>query len=80
MNQSHPHLTRRYLTWCYKTTKENLDRIDRYFTQDTVDQFLLQSLKEDPQAKGISSAIDAFAQYMDAKFKKAREGDLVYKI
>lgn len=38
-------LTRRYLVWYYKSLKEELDKIDRYFTQDVVDQFVLKQLK-----------------------------------
>ena len=33
-------LTRRYLLWMYKTTKDELDRIDRKFTQLDVDRFI----------------------------------------
>jgi len=37
-------LIRRYLIWCYKTTKEDLDKIDRYFTQIKIDNFILEDL------------------------------------
>ena len=37
-------LIRRYLVWCYKTTKEELDRIDRKFTQLAVDYHILRKL------------------------------------
>ncbi len=33
-------LTKRYLLWMYKTTKDELDRIDRKFTQLEVDRFI----------------------------------------
>ena len=39
-------LMRRYLVWCYKTTKEDLDRIDRKFTQLKVDEKILRELKK----------------------------------
>jgi len=39
-------LIRSYLVWCYKTTKEDLDKIDRYFTQNHVDNFILSRLKK----------------------------------
>ncbi len=39
-------LLRRYLLWCYKTTKESLDRIDRYFTQLKADHFILAQLSQ----------------------------------
>lgn len=38
-------LVRRYLIWCYKTTKESLDRIDRKFTQAVVDRNILARLE-----------------------------------
>ena len=34
-------LVRRYLVWCYKTTKESLDRVERKFTQAAIDRFVL---------------------------------------
>jgi hypothetical protein len=37
-------LVRRYLLWCYKTTKEDLDWIDRKFTQLKVDRRMLKEL------------------------------------
>lgn len=40
-------LIRRYLIWCYKTTKESLDRVDRKFTQLAVDYFIKEELKSD---------------------------------
>ena len=44
--QKEKHLLRRYLLWSYKTTKESLDRIDRYFTQLHVDHFIFKELKK----------------------------------
>ena len=66
-------LVKRYLIWCFKTTKEDLDRINRYFTQSTVDQFLLKALKEDAEANAISESIDEFEKYMQVKLNKAKE-------
>ena len=65
-------LIRRYLVWCYKTTKENLDRIDRKFTQSTVDRYILGRLD------GIKAAargdydkfVDDFRVYIDNKEKE----------
>ena len=34
--------------WCYKTTKESLDRVDRKFTQLTVDRYMLGQLNKRP--------------------------------
>jgi len=39
-------LIKRYLLWCYKTTKEDLERIDRKFTQLEVDYFVLDCLNK----------------------------------
>ncbi|MCA9398213.1 MAG: hypothetical protein KC618_00575 [Candidatus Omnitrophica bacterium] len=62
-------LTRRYLIWCYKTTKEDLDKIDRYYTQLPVDRFVLDQLKKekDYKNKEYRSLVDGFADYMDKK-------------
>ena len=38
-------LKRRYLVWLYKTIKEQLDRIDRKFTQLDVDRKIYEQLK-----------------------------------
>lgn len=67
-------LIRRYLIWCYKTTKEDLDRIDRYFTQLQVDAHVLKQLLKSPRPKGpqshlYSEKISAFEEYMDNKEK-----------
>ena len=66
-------LIRRYLVWCYKTTKEDLDRIDRYFTQNTVDQFILDQLEKDEQSRELLEPITEFAEYMTTKLDKAKE-------
>ena len=66
-------LIRRYLIWCYKTTKEELDKVDRYFTQLKADGFVLQSLRK---TKGYRSSdgnkaykdmVDQFQVYMKKK-------------
>ena len=49
-------LIRRYLIWCYKTTKENLDRIDRKFTQLSVDEEILKDVN---RASAVPSEIRA---------------------
>ncbi len=68
-------LTRRYLVWCYKTTKEDLDRIDRYFTQAVVDDYLIERLKGLPEYKAPAIAfhrsVDDFVQYAREKKVKA---------
>ncbi len=65
-------LIRRYLLWCYKTTKEDLDRVDRYFTQSLVDHRLLDLLlKSRPSDAACQKKIVDFETYMDAKEKNA---------
>lgn len=63
-------LVRRYLVWCYKTTKESLDRIDRYYTQLQIDQFLLDELMNNRSFnsdEGYKKHVKDFEAYM---FKK----------
>ena len=70
-------LIRRYLVWCYKTTKEDLDRIDRYFTQLKVDARLLQQLlknvprKDVPDRNFYLNKVNEFKEYMTNKEKSA---------
>jgi hypothetical protein len=67
-------LLRRYLIWCYKTTKEELDRIERYFTQLKVDGFVLEQLRKGSDYKkalepseGYHKLVDDFEKYMCTK-------------
>ena len=70
-------LIRRYLIWCYKTTKEELDRIDRKFTQLMVDRFMLQKLISAPvplpeDSRGQYKKItDDFKEYVSHKERDA---------
>ncbi len=71
-------LIRRYLLWCYKTTQEELDRIDRKFTQLKVDRLVLKELlkrKAPPPAGTDNSAcekfIEEFKEYILKKEKDA---------
>ena len=69
----------RYLIWYYKSTKEDIDKIDRYYTQEIVDTFLLKKLKESKNfdnGKGSSvylDCVDVFEEYRDNKKLKADE-------
>jgi len=60
---------RRYLVWCYKTTKEELDKVDRYFTQKIADDFILKKLKgsKEYKLKDHKGLVDQFKVYMDKK-------------
>jgi 23S rRNA maturation mini-RNase III len=76
VKQEKKNLIRRYLLWCYKTTKEELDRIDRKFTQLEVDKKMLRELE-----KGISLAdennaylqkVKGFKEYIAKKEQSAK--------
>jgi len=70
-------LIRRYLIWFYKTTKEDLDRIDRYFTQFKADQYILKCLRQSKDyqfSKGYKEyrkRVDAFEGYLLTKKARA---------
>lgn len=66
-------LIRRYLVWCYKTTREDLDRIDRKFTQLTVDDFILTNLEKisGPEGQVLNKSIEGFKVYIDKKKESA---------
>ena len=77
MTPEEKNLYRRYLAWCYKTTKEELERIDRKFTQLDVDYFLLKEMDRSPELKDKAKEkkyypkITAFQQYVKHKEKSA---------
>ena len=72
LDSNQTNLIRRYLIWCYKTTKEDLDRIDRYFTQSVVDDFLLEQLnKRIDKDDQLSKRILDFEDYKNNKLAKA---------
>ncbi len=69
LTENDKQLTRRYFIWCYKTTKESLDRIDRYFTQLKVDKFILDVLKNNDSHDDdkYTDRINEFSNYMQKK-------------
>ena len=75
LTQKEQDLIRRYLVWCYKTTKEELDKIDRYFTQAVVDDYFIERLKTLPEYKARSTlfykSVEDFIQYAREKKTKA---------
>ncbi len=79
MSLEESRLIRRYLLWCYKTTKEDLDRIDRKFTQLKVDSYILHQLQK--TQKGIfvaikqryAESVENFRSYKDKKQHEALE-------
>lgn len=70
-------LIRRYLVWCYKTTKEELDRIDRKFTQLAVDDYLLKKLGSfsvpltGSDRQQYDQLLESFKEYIRSKEKDA---------
>jgi len=77
MKAEEKNLIRRYLIWCYKTTKEELYRIDRKFTQLKVDYFMLDELKKMEKKTRVSvdytKLFSDFIVYIENKEKDANE-------
>lgn len=79
MELQNSYLIRRYLIWCYKTTKEDLDRIDRYFTQALVDDFISEKLKDadeysdDEANQKYVAMVKSFDEYKQVKLEKASQ-------
>lgn len=78
-------LIRRYLLWCYKSTKESLDRIDRKFTQVAVDRLILKHLKKQSNPdEEYTKKVQEFDKYLlnkeqeglDQKFSDVDRGSL----
>ena len=73
LTQREKDLIRRYLVWCYTTTKESLDKIDRYFIQYKVDSVLLDEFKRGKDYASSSADGDykklvrEFEQYAQTK-------------
>lgn len=72
LTQNENNLIRRYLIWCYKTTKEDLDHIDRYYTQYMADQYILSQLKKEKtigkeNVNGYKSQVKDFEAYLNKK-------------
>src|SRR3989344_2070368 len=75
LTQKEQDLIRRYLVWCYKTSKEELDKVDRYFTQAVADDYLIERLKSLPEYKAretpFHKSVEDFVQYAREKKSKA---------
>ena len=88
INAQEKALIQRYLIWCYKTTKESLEKIDRKFTQIKMDRFILSLIqKTRPTARFQSEyrqLVEDFGSYivskekdgLSQKFSNGKEGDL----
>jgi len=57
-------LKKRYLIWFYKTAKEELDKIERKFTQAQVDRFILKEMKKGNKNSNLDKFIDDFEAYI----------------
>lgn len=67
----HKNLTRRYLIWAYKTTRESFERIERKTTQLRVDEHILKTLGRGSEAlnKDYQKYINDFKRYIHNKRK-----------
>jgi hypothetical protein len=63
-------LKKRYLIWLYKVTKEELDRIERKFTQLEIDKFILVELNKFQDVKQVEKFISEFECYIKNKEKE----------
>ncbi|MCM8779833.1 MAG: hypothetical protein NC914_01610 [Candidatus Omnitrophica bacterium] len=77
-------LTRRYLIWLYKTTKEAFDKYERKFTQLEVDELLLAEIEKELKdvyspgnKKELEKYVNDFRNYIAEKEKACLE--LKYK-
>ncbi|MCM8796288.1 MAG: hypothetical protein NC923_00150 [Candidatus Omnitrophica bacterium] len=66
-------LKKRYLVWLYKTTKEELDKIERKFTQLEIDRFLLREIIRMDSSRKLVKFISDFHNYICNKEKEAKE-------
>jgi hypothetical protein len=72
-------LKKRYLIWLYKTTKEELDKIDRKFTQLEIDKIMLndfkQAFKRYPaqMRDELDAKLDKFRDYIQDKEMQANK-------
>ncbi|MCX5712372.1 MAG: hypothetical protein NTY47_04800 [Candidatus Omnitrophica bacterium] len=62
-------LKKRYLIWFYKVTKDELDRIERKFTQAELDRFILKELKSLDKPGLAAKQIREFQAYVVNKEK-----------
>ena len=76
-------LIRRYLIWCYKTTKESLEKIDRKATQLAVDSFIFDQINkikwphEGSVQDQYQKLIHDFKDYIDKKENDYNAGKFI---
>jgi hypothetical protein len=72
-------LQKRYLFWLYKTTKDELDRIDRKFTQLDIDREMLDVFRRravdarDTVKGGVDAFVREWQEYVAGKEADARK-------
>jgi len=64
-------LKKRYLVWLYKSVRDELDRVERKFTQLDIDRFILNELNKSDKDKAVSSFIGQFQDYIQNKENSA---------
>lgn len=69
-------LTKRYLIWLYKTTKEAFDCYERKFTQLEIDEYLLNEIEKElkgaylpDEKKAMEKVVNDFRAYISEKEK-----------
>jgi hypothetical protein len=69
----------RYLLWLYKTIKEDLDRIERKFTQLDIDKEVFQRIVKQADSldskdkKSLGKSLQEFKEYIKKKEKDAQD-------
>ena len=79
--QAHKDLTRRYLLWFYKSTRESFERIERKTTQLMVDEYVLQCIKVAGQKplSFCSKEYDHLVKDFETYIKTKQEDELKLK-
>jgi len=74
--QDNKNLKKRYLVWLYKTTKEELDKFERKFTQSEIDKDILQDIENTlmgaylPHEKAeLEKLVNSYREYILSKEK-----------
>jgi hypothetical protein len=60
-------LKKRYCLWLYKVTKDEVDRIERKFTQLEIDRMILARLEKAKNKNDLSKFITDFQNYISNK-------------
>ncbi len=75
LSENEKQLIFRYFLWFYKITKEELERVDRKFTQLAADEEVLSRVRKMPPEKSVdpayASMVKDFEKYITSKRSKA---------